>query len=131
MYMYIHVYTCVYKEQDGRLILSPCIPFPQHGKPRFVVLFTDYLLVLKARRPSVPSKLGGVFNFQSSRIDWFSDLEYAAKKVDTHVCTCQFESLEAVRYLHVHVYIMYYSACHLTTYTCMYSHVCGQTLLND
>ena len=57
----------------------------QHGKPRFVVLFTDYLLILKAKRPSVPTKLGGVFSFQSSRIDWFSDLEYTAKKVCTYI----------------------------------------------
>lgn len=58
--------------------------FPQHGKARFVVLFTDYLLVLKAKRPSAPSKWGGVFNSQSSRIDWFSDHEYTAKKVNIY-----------------------------------------------
>ena len=58
----------------------------QHGKPRFVILFTDYLVVLKGRKPSVPSKLGGVFSFQqSSRIDWFSDLEYTARKVQHFV----------------------------------------------
>ena len=57
--------------------------FPQHGKARFVVLFTDYLLVLKAKRPSVPSKW--VFTSQSSRIDWFSDLEYTAKKVNSQL----------------------------------------------
>jgi hypothetical protein len=66
----------------------------KHGKARFVVLFTDYLLVLKARRPSVPSKLGGVFSFQqSSRIDWFSDLEYTAKKpLPLHLLTVQHQS---------------------------------------
>jgi hypothetical protein len=64
------------------------------GKPRFVVLFTDYLLVLKAKRPNVPSKLGGVFSFQqSSRIDWFSDLEYTAKKpLPLHLLTVQHQS---------------------------------------
>lgn len=74
----------------------------QHGKARFVVLFSDYLLVLKARRPNVPSKLGGVFNFQSSRIDWFSDLEYTAKKVILYMWVQCIPHVLKVLILHVY-----------------------------
>ncbi len=62
-----------------------------------MVLFTDMLLVLKARRPTMPSR---VFHFQSSRIDWFSDLEYTARKVRVH-CSA------IVGYMYVSVSLSY------------------------
>ena len=55
----------------------------QHGKPRFVVLLTDMLLILKPKKKvkmnMVQSKLGA----QMPQLDWFSDLGCKAKRVST------------------------------------------------
>ena len=57
--------------------------FEQHGKPRFVVLLTDMLLILKPKKKikmnMVQSKLG----VQMPQLDWFSDLGCKAKRVST------------------------------------------------
>lgn len=55
----------------------------QHGKPRFVVLLTDMLLILKPKKKvkmnMVQSKLGA----QMPQLDWFSDLGCKTKRVST------------------------------------------------
>ena len=94
---------CESHDAHVNVYVYSCTSFQQHGKARFVVLFSDYLLVLKARRPNVPSKLGGVFNFQSSRIDWFSDLEYTAKKVTHKINIMHVGSIYTSCLMHVYL----------------------------
>ena len=45
----------------------------QHGKPRFVVLFSDMLLVLKVKKQG-----------KSHHMEWFADQEYSMKTVSDH-----------------------------------------------
>ena len=52
----------------------------QHGKARFVVLLSDMLLVLKARKQG-----------KSPHMEWFADQEYSMKTVSDE------------RYLHIHL----------------------------
>lgn len=64
-----------------------CHALPQRGKPRFVVLFTDMLLVLKVKKPHGSGKLGAVFTSSPSKLEWFADREYSAREVSEYTAS--------------------------------------------
>lgn len=53
----------------------------QHGKPRFVVLLTDMLLILKPKKKMKMNMVQSKLGVQLPQLDWFSDLGCKAKRV--------------------------------------------------
>lgn len=51
----------------------------EKGKPRFVILLTDMLLILKPKRKV--KKLGKTLPSQHQYIDWFTEIECKTKMV--------------------------------------------------
>ncbi|XP_064390018.1 mucin-2-like isoform X3 [Halichondria panicea] len=64
-----------------RMLLNSGILY-EHGQPKFLVLLTDMLLILKPRKKTsiLPGRLGSFFSSSKGPVlDWFSDMECITK----------------------------------------------------
>ena len=72
-----------------QIVVKPCylcygiVSNEQHGKPKFVVLLTDILLILKPKKKIKMNMVQGKLGSQMPQLDWFSDLGCKAKRVRT------------------------------------------------